>query len=257
MRLTSMSGKRPRHDVLHRIGQRAGGLDAGRAGADDDEVQGTLVDPVGVGVGLLDQLDQPGAQRPGLLDVVERKRMFAGAGRAVEVRLGSGRQDQVVAGEGLAVGGRDRPAGEIDVRDLGAVDPDGRVALEDASQRAGDVGRGQLRRRHLVEERLELVEVVAVDDRHGQAVLGQLLGAADTGEPATDDDDGRLRLVHAVHLPTRHPQRHHPLWMITGSKPDHPERMMRGRARLATIDPALGPGGRAEESRTPRGAHRG
>ena len=43
---------------------------------------------------------------------------------------------------------------------------------------------------HLVEQRLELVVVVAVDQRDAHVVvLGELAGAADAGEPAADDDD--------------------------------------------------------------------
>ena len=53
----------------------------------------------------------------------------------------------------------------------------------------------QLRGRHLVEQRLELVVVVAVDQRDAHVVvLGQPPRAADAGEAAADDDDVALPL---------------------------------------------------------------
>ena len=48
---------------------------------------------------------------------------------------------------------------------LAELDVDVLVVAEQLAQREGDVARGELRRRHLVEQRLELVVVVAVDQR--------------------------------------------------------------------------------------------
>ena len=75
------------------------------------------------------------------------------------------------------------------------LDVDGVVLGEDRPQWAGDVGRGELGRGDLVQEGLELVVVVAVEQRDVDVVLGELLGAPDPGEPAADDDDRRHRLV--------------------------------------------------------------
>ena len=55
-------------------------------------------------------------------------------------------------------------------------------------KRSSDVGDGQLAGGDLVEQRLELVVVVPVEQRHGDVVLGQLLGASHAGEPAAEDD---------------------------------------------------------------------
>ena len=46
-----------RHRVVHEVGQRAGDLDAGRAGADHDEVQRAAIDQPGAAVGVLEQAD--------------------------------------------------------------------------------------------------------------------------------------------------------------------------------------------------------
>ena len=48
-----------RHDLVDEVGDRAGGLDAGGAGPDDDEVQRALVDECRLGVGVLEDLEQP------------------------------------------------------------------------------------------------------------------------------------------------------------------------------------------------------
>src|SRR5262249_34154583 len=55
--------------------------------------------------------------------------------------------------------------------------------------RAGDVFGGQLRRRHLVEQRLELVVVVPVDQGDVDAFLTQAVGTRDTGQTAAHDDE--------------------------------------------------------------------
>ena len=74
---------------------------------------------------------------------------------------------------------------------------DGWRFAEHRPQRPRDVGGLDLRGRHLVEQRLELVVVVTVDQRDPHAVLGQLLRARDAGEPATNDNDrGVLNGAH-------------------------------------------------------------
>ena len=76
-----------------------------------------------------------------------------------------------------------------------------------------DVG-AQLRRCHLVEQRLELVVAVLVDDGDPDAVLaGEALRAGDACEASTDDDD--MNGAALVHRPARNDRpscvgRHHP-----------------------------------------------
>ena len=56
------------------------------------------------------------------------------------------------------------------------------------------------RGRHLVEQRLELVVVVAVEERDVDVVLlGEPLRAADAGEAAADHDTWRCRCVLMAH----------------------------------------------------------
>ena len=64
--------------VVAIISARAPGhLDAGRAAADDDEVDGALVDRFWVPVGLLEGLDDPRRQAFRIVERVERERCSA------------------------------------------------------------------------------------------------------------------------------------------------------------------------------------
>ena len=60
----------------------------------------------------------------------------------------------------------------------------------DRSKRLRDLARREGARGHLVEQRLEQVEVAPVDerDRHG-SVAGEVLRGVQAGEPAPDDHD--------------------------------------------------------------------
>ena len=56
----------------------------------------------------------------------------------------------------------------------------------------GGGGDRELRSGDLVQQRLELLVVMPVDQRDGEVVLRELLGARDTGEAGADDDDRGL-----------------------------------------------------------------
>ena len=199
------------HRLGDQVGERAGQLDARRAAADDDEVQRALADQRRVAVRGLEHLEDARAQAGGVVERVERERVLLGAGRVEEVRLRADRQHERVAGELLAARQLDAVGRRVDGGHLAELDLDARVVAEQLAQRERDVDRGELRRRHLVEQRLELVVVVAVDERHADAVLArQPLDAADAGEAAADHDDvqagqatcsasgRRVRDAHAV-----------------------------------------------------------
>ena len=66
-----------RHHLVDQVGDGTGGLHAGRAGADDDDVEGAVVDAGRVVVGGLEHLEQPGAQRLGVVDRVQREGVLA------------------------------------------------------------------------------------------------------------------------------------------------------------------------------------
>ena len=173
MRLTSRSWKRFGITSLTRSATRTGGLDAGRSGADDDDVERALVDARRVVVGVLEDLEQPGPQRLGVVEGVEREGVLLGAracGRssAATRRPARGsRRVNVWPSAVVTVRGRRVDGGHGELLDRR---PSSSLA-EDRAQRPGDVGGRQLGRRHLVQQRLELVVVVPVDQRDGDVVL--------------------------------------------------------------------------------------
>ena len=67
------------HPVQH-VGERAGGLDPGRAGADDHEVQRTLVDEPRVAVGGFEHGEQTGTEALGIVEGVERECVLSAPG---------------------------------------------------------------------------------------------------------------------------------------------------------------------------------
>ena len=67
---------------------------------------------------------------------------------------------------------------------------------KDRLERTRDVASRKLRRGDLVQQGLELVIVVAVDERDGQPCLDESLRAADSGEPSTDDNGCDQSWVH-------------------------------------------------------------
>jgi hypothetical protein len=63
------------------------------------------------------------------------------------------------------------------------------MLAEDGLMRPGDVLRGQLRARDLVEQRLELVIVVAIDQRDLDAFIAQSARARHPGEATAENED--------------------------------------------------------------------
>jgi hypothetical protein len=75
---------------------------------------------------------------------------------------------------------------------------------KDPAQWPGNVIGSQLGCRHLVQQRLELVVVIAVKQDHVDVTFGELLGAADPGEPAPHNDHswGHGWVTHALSPPS-------------------------------------------------------
>ena len=181
---------------LEHVAEGAGDLDAGRAAADDDDVQRATLDERRVAIDLFEQAEDPRAQPGGIVERVERERVLGGARRAEEVRLRSGGHHERVAGPRLAVARGDGSSGGVHAGDVGEVHVDVVLVGEHVTQRVRDVSTRELRGRDLVEEGLELVVVVAVDQRDVDVVVvGELLGATEAGEPAADDHDTVLVLL--------------------------------------------------------------
>ena len=187
------------HHVVDQIGDRPGRLHPRGPCSDHDHVQRTLVDARGVGVSVLEGLEQAGAQSVGIGHRVEREGVLLRAGRVEEVGPRACGEHEVVAAESLAVARRDSPARDVDTGDLGEFHRDAGVRCEDPPKGPGDVDHGQLGRGHLVQQRLELVVVVPIDDRHRDVVLGEFGGATHSGEAAADDHDRRLLGLNVLH----------------------------------------------------------
>ena len=81
---------------------------------------------------------------------------------------------------------------------------------EDPSQRPGDVICGYLGRGELVQHRLELVVVVAVQEDHVDIILGKMLGAGDAREAAPNDEHCRISHGPSPPLDPRQPVRARP-----------------------------------------------
>ena len=190
--VTELRGQR----VVDHVRERAGELDARRPTADDDEVQRALVDQGGVAIGGLEHAEDLRAQPRRVIEGVERERVVRRARGAEEVRLRSGRQHDRVPAVLAPVRGRDGQLLRIERGHVLELDVDVRPVVEQAAQRVGDVGRRELARRDLVEQRLELVVVVAVQQRDLDVVLlRQPLRGPDAGEAAADDDDVALSVA--------------------------------------------------------------
>ena len=224
-----------RHDLVDQVGQRAGYLDPCRTGAHDDEGQCSLVQAGGIEVGVLEDLQDPVPETLGVDRRVEGEGVLGSPGYAEEVGLGAHRQHEVVPGERLPVRPRDRPGVGVHSDDLALLYGHGLVLAEHGAQRAADVGRGELRGGHLVEQRLELVVVVAVDQRDLDPGVGQHLGAPDAREAAPDDHHARRAVPwHPWNVGPRLGITNPPKWWkrdlgLGAASP--PKRMMRRRCR--------------------------
>ena len=83
---SSTSCKRCRDHPVEHVGERAGGLHAGGAGADDHEVQRALVDELRVAIGVLEHREQPRPESLGVVERVQRERVRVGTRGVEEVR---------------------------------------------------------------------------------------------------------------------------------------------------------------------------
>ena len=150
-------------------GQGTGGLHSGGTAADHDDVRVAHL----LAVRRIQGGGEGSAQTRGIGHRVQRVGMFLGARGVEEVGDGACGNDEdacLVAG---AVGGGDGPGGGIDRRHLGGEDAHAFDTAEHGTQRPGHRRHADLRRRHLVQEGLELMVVVRVNQEYLECPCGR------------------------------------------------------------------------------------
>ena len=193
------------HRRRDHLGEGAGHLDAGRAAADDDEVDGALVDPLRVAVGFLEGLDDPRRQALRVVERVEREEVLRARGArrssaGIPPRGRGSRRRRSRRCRWSRSGRPDRCATTVPRFASKSL-----VLRGDLAQRVRDVARDQHRRRDLVQQGLELVVVVLVDQRDGDVVVrGECPSTRHAGEATTNDrrhGSARLARPPSIHPP--------------------------------------------------------
>ena len=192
--------------AVDELAQPAGGLDARRSPADDDDREVGPRPPGGdLTAGVLERRQQPRAQPDRVVQRLERYRVLVDAGDTEAGRHRPGGDDEVVVVQGdLVIDGHDA-AVEVDRRHRAEHEARRFRAAQDAAHRKADVAGIEPGRRHLVQQRLERVEVVRVDDRHVDRRMAQSLDDTQPTEPGPDHDDMRSGCHDTV--PRHHPTR--------------------------------------------------
>jgi hypothetical protein len=179
-----------RHHVVHEFREGTGGLDAGRSGPDDDEVERSILDQIGLGRRVAEHLEHPRPNPFGVLQAVQGHGELFSAGGVEEVRLRSGRHYEHVALDRAAIGEPRRCRMRIHRDDLGRPHVDVAVPAEHLDQVEPDVVGRQFSGRDLIQQRQELVKPPTVDQRDMHpGFAGELLRASDAGEPTANDDN--------------------------------------------------------------------
>ena len=129
------------------------------------------------------------AQPLGVDRRVEREAVLGRPVGAEEVGSRPRRHHEEVPGQLGPVGETNGLTVGVERDDLALVHGDLGQVPEDRPQRPGDVLDRQLRGRDLVEQRLELVVVVAVDQVDVDVRLGQRVRARHPGDPGPGNDD--------------------------------------------------------------------
>ena len=181
-------------DVLAELGDLPGHLDAGRAGADDDERQprGTCGVVFVLGLGGLEREQDAVAQ---VERAVERLQLRCVRRPVVvpEVRVArSACDDERVVVEhqrGAVRQVRHGDTASVQVEPVDVPEQHARVALaaQDLPQRHRHLDGRERAGRDLVGERLEEVEVLAVDERHVDVRAAQAAHGEQAAEAAADD----------------------------------------------------------------------
>ena len=185
-----MLRKSRRQRVLRQFGDGAGKLDAGRAGADDDEGQQRRAPlRIGLALGALEGEQDAPPQRGGVL-----QRLQAGRERLpfVMAEIGvarAGREDQRVVGQRVAVIEQHALVRRVDAGHGGEQGRDLGPAAQQIADRPGDLRGRQRGGGDLVEQRLEQMMVAPVDQRDADRRAGQAEGRLQPAETGADDHD--------------------------------------------------------------------
>ena len=182
--------------VTRELGDLACHLDAGRAGADDDEREpGPPARQVGLGLGRLEGGEDAPADVEGAGERLELGRALLPVVVAeVRVVRTAGDDERVVADRHAprrrsARSAITDAALEVEPGHLGEQHADVPLPLEHRAQRRGDLGRREGPGRHLVRQRLEEVEVLPVEERHLDRCPAQPAYRLEPAEATSDDDD--------------------------------------------------------------------
>ena len=103
----------------------------------------------------------------------------------------TGREHEIIELHTASVG-HDFPALEIDAGDFGQHHSGVALAAENVANGRRDIGRRKTRGRHLVEQRLKHMMIVAIDERDVERLTGEALGGRQSAEAAADNDHPRL-----------------------------------------------------------------
>ena len=187
--------------VVGDLAQRPGELDAGRPGADDDEGQpGLALGRIGLALGGLEGEQDAAADLGRVLDGLQARREGLPFVVAEVVMGRAGGDDQLVVRH-LAVTEPHAAPLDVDRLDLAEQHPGVLLPGHHRAQRRGDLARRQAAGGHLVEQRLEEVEVAAVDQRDRDRRALERARRVEPAEAAADDHHPGCRVRH-VEYPT-------------------------------------------------------
>ena len=180
--------KLPLESVAGDFRERTGQLHAGGACPDDEEREPFhLLGRIGRSLGALERRENARPDAKGVLQRLQAGRVWRPL-IVTEVRMrASRRDDQEVVGTGDSI---DVDGLALDVYPPRLAEEHGRVALaaQNVPQRGGDGGRGEACGRHLVEQRLKRMVIVAIDQQDVHRCGAEGVRGGEPAEAAADDD---------------------------------------------------------------------
>ena len=133
-----------------------------------------------------------GADGERIVELFQPEGVLDDARHVEVVRDSAGGDDEHVVRDDVAVVEHDAAPGGVDGNDAAHAHPDVASAgarPDDPAYRLGDLVAVEAGRSHLVEQRLERVEVVGIDQQDVERLIEQPTGDGEAAEPTTDDHD--------------------------------------------------------------------